>query len=162
MDSLVEEVRVALDSSGLQPGALTLEVTETAIMKDAPAIASRLRALKGLGVRIAIDDFGTGYSSLAYLRQFPVDALKIDRSFVASLATSQNAPALIHTLVRLGKMLQLQTIAEGIEDDRQLEALEREGCDCGQGYLYARPLRTEDVEGFLEGPVAAGHLSAKR
>jgi diguanylate cyclase (GGDEF)-like protein len=160
MDGLVAEVHAALHCSGLDPGALTLEVTETAIMKDARVIASRLCALKALGVRIAIDDFGTGYSSLAYLRQFPVDALKIDRSFVASLASSQNAPALIHTLVRLGKMLQLQTIAEGIEDSRQLEALKREGCDCGQGFLYARPLRAEDLERFLQGPVAAGEISA--
>ncbi len=159
-EGLVEEVHVALDASGLTPGALTLEVTETAIMKDAPAVANRLRALKALGVRIAIDDFGTGYSSLAYLRQFPVDALKIDRSFVASLTSFQDAPALIHTLVRLGKMLQLQTIAEGIEDSRQLEALKREGCDSGQGFLYARPLRAEDVERFLQGPVAAGEISA--
>lgn len=158
-DDLVAEVRSALEDSGLRPGALTLEVTETAIMRDAPVIASRLRALKALGVKVAIDDFGTGYCSLAYLRQFPVDALKIDRSFVASLASSKDAPALVHTLVRLGRMLNLQTIAEGIEDRGQLEALRREHCDCGQGFLYARPLQDEDVEGFLDGPIAAGRLT---
>jgi diguanylate cyclase (GGDEF)-like protein len=155
-ESVVAEVRGALQASGLQPGALTLEVTETAIMRDAPLIAGRLRALKEIGVRIAVDDFGTGYSSLAYLRRFPVDALKIDRSFIAGLASSKEAAALIHTLVRLGKALELETIAEGIEDPAQLELLRRERCDRGQGFLYARPLQGEGVEDFLQGDLAVG------
>ncbi len=155
-ENVVAEVRDALEGSGLQPAALTLEVTETAIMKDAPLIAGRLRALKEIGVRIAVDDFGTGYSSLAYLRQFPVDALKIDRSFIAGLASSKEAAALIHTLVRLGKMLELETIAEGIEDPAQLELLRRERCDRGQGFLYARPLPAEEIEDFLQGDLAVG------
>jgi diguanylate cyclase (GGDEF)-like protein len=148
-EGLISEVREALRVSGLQPSALTLEVTETTIMQDATAVASRLYALKEIGVRVAIDDFGTGYSSLAYLRQFPVDALKIDRSFVAGLARSKEAAPLIHTLVRLGQMLGLQTIAEGIEDRRQLALLRRERCDCGQGFLYSRPLPEAEVAGFL-------------
>ena len=162
-EGLVAEVREALRAGGLAPSALTLEVTETTIMRDAAAVASRLRALKAIGVRVAIDDFGTGYSSLAYLRQFPVDALKIDRSFVAGLASSKEAAPLVHTLVRLGKMLSLQTIAEGIEDEEQLLALRREGCDSGQGFLYSRPLPVQDVPAFLRAAVqgaavtAAGH-----
>lgn len=159
-EGLVAEVSEALSVGALSPGALTLEVTETTIMQDAGAVASRLRALKAIGVRVAIDDFGTGYSSLAYLRQFPVDALKIDRSFVAGLATSEQATPLVHTLVRLGKMLNLETIAEGIEDGRQLAALRREGCDCGQGFFYSRPLPASDVPAFLR--AAAQRAAAPR
>ena len=100
-------------------------------------------------MRVAIDDFGTGYSSLAYLRQFPVDALKIDRSFIAGIARSTQSAALIHTLVQLGKQLGLETLGEGIEDDAQLEQLKREHCDLGQGFLFARPLEPIAVEEFL-------------
>jgi len=149
-DELIDHVREALQSSGLDPGAVTLEVTETTLMADAAASAQRLRALKRLGVRIAIDDFGTGYSSLAYLRQFPADALKIDRSFVQSMTSSKQSTALVHTLVQLGRTLHLQTLAEGIEDEAQLKTLRRERCDQGQGFLFARPLDVEELEGFLE------------
>ena len=99
---------------------------------------------------IAIDDFGTGYSSLTYLRQFPVDALKIDRSFISGLAAShESSNALIHTLVQLGKALGLMTLGEGIEDQAQLEHLQHEQCDLGQGFLFARPLVAAAVEEFL-------------
>jgi EAL domain-containing protein (putative c-di-GMP-specific phosphodiesterase class I) len=98
-DSLIEDVRRTLDDSGLDPGALTLEVTETTLMRDTDATARRLVQLKQLGVLIERDDFGTGYSSLAYLRQFPADILKIDRSFVSGITTSDESAALIHTLV---------------------------------------------------------------
>jgi diguanylate cyclase (GGDEF)-like protein len=148
--TLIEDVQGALALSGLPPTALTLEITETTLMRDAEATAERLVALKRLGVRIAIDDFGTGYSSLAYLRQFPVDSLKIDRSFVKGLTTSTQSAALIHTLVRLGKALGLETLAEGIEDRTQLSALEQQGCDHGQGYLISRPLDVEALEQFLD------------
>ena len=150
-DELIDHVRGALQASGLEPAALTLEVTETTLMADAEASAGRLRALKSLGVRIAIDDFGTGYSSLAYLRQFPADALKIDRSFVASMTGSRQSTALVHTLVQLGRTLHLETLAEGIEDEAQLKTLRREQCDQGQGFLFARPLDVEELEEFLAG-----------
>jgi diguanylate cyclase (GGDEF)-like protein len=146
---LVDEVRDALEQSGLAPQTLTLEITETTLMRDAEATASHLRELKRLGVRIAIDDFGTGYSSLAYLRQFPVDALKIDRSFIGSIATSSESAALIHTLVQLGKTLQIETLGEGIEDQAQLKTLQREHCDHGQGFLFSRPLDVGSIETFL-------------
>jgi EAL domain-containing protein (putative c-di-GMP-specific phosphodiesterase class I) len=100
-------------------------------------------------VRIAIDDFGTGYSSLAYLRQFPADALKIDRSFIDGIATSKASAALIHTFVQLGKTLEIETLAEGIEDQAQLETLQREHCDHGQGFLFSRPLDVDAIEQFL-------------
>ncbi len=148
-DDLIDDVRTALAASGIEPELLTIEVTETTIMRDASATAERLRALKQLGVRIAIDDFGTGYSSLAYLRQFPADALKIDRSFIREIARSPQSKALIQTLVHLGQTLNIETLAEGIEEQAQLETLQRERCDRGQGFLFSRPLGAEAFEEFL-------------
>ena len=145
-DDLPGDVQSALVDSGLDPSLLTLELTETVLMRDADSTSRRLRSLKDIGVRIAIDDFGTGYSSLAYLRQFPVDALKIDRSFINGIARSTEARALIHTLVQLGKTLGLDTFAEGIEDEAQLAQLQREQCDHGQGFYYSRPLPPDAVE----------------
>jgi diguanylate cyclase (GGDEF)-like protein len=150
-DGFVDDVTAALASSGLSPSSLILEITESTIMQDTQATIRRLRALKGLGVRIAIDDFGTGYSSLAYLRQFPVDALKIDRSFINAIADSAEAGALIHTLVHLGKALGLSTLAEGIEDRQQFAQLQMEDCDSGQGFLFARPVPAEELEAYLVG-----------
>ena len=114
-DELVDDVRNALLHSGLEASALTLEVTETTLMRSAEDTARRLAAIKALGVRIAIDDFGTGYSSLAHLQRFPVDSLKIDRSFISQLTQSADGEALIHTLAQLGKALSIETLAEGIE-----------------------------------------------
>jgi EAL domain-containing protein (putative c-di-GMP-specific phosphodiesterase class I) len=111
-------------------------------------------------VRIAIDDFGTGYSSLAYLQQFPVDTLKIDRSFISTMADSPESGALIRTLVQLGKTLGLETLAEGIEESAQYSQLERDQCDSGQGYLYARPLDPEALEAFLSARSVAGAVTA--
>jgi diguanylate cyclase (GGDEF)-like protein len=148
-DELIEDVGDALQENGLDPATLTLEITETTLMRDAQATAKRLVMLKGLGVRIAIDDFGTGYSSLAYLRQFPADALKIDRSFISGIAASKESTAFIRTLVQLGKALDIETLAEGIEDQSQLETLQREHCDQGQGFLFSRPLDVAAIEKFL-------------
>jgi diguanylate cyclase (GGDEF)-like protein len=148
-DAFVDEVSEALLSSGLDPDRLTLEITETTLMRDAGETQRRLHDLKALGVHLAIDDFGTGYSSMAYLQQFPVDAIKIDRSFIAGIAESNESHALIRTLIQLGKTLHLETLAEGIEDDGQLDELIREDCDTGQGFLYARPLTVEALSQFL-------------
>jgi diguanylate cyclase (GGDEF)-like protein len=148
-DRLNEDIRCALEVTGFDARSLIVEITETAIMKSLSDVVGRLTALKTLGVRIAIDDFGTGYSSLAYLQQFPVDTLKIDRSFIAGMADSPESSALIHTLVQLGKTLGLETLAEGIEESEQRSQLEREQCDSGQGYLYARPMEADSVETFL-------------
>jgi diguanylate cyclase (GGDEF)-like protein/PAS domain S-box-containing protein len=149
-DGLLEDVSEALGASGIDPSALTLELTETALMRDMDQAAEQLNALKEIGVRIAIDDFGTGYGSLAYLRQFPIDTLKIDRSFVTGLAASRESEAIIHTLVQLGKALKIETLAEGIEEPAQLEQLQRERCDHGQGFLFARPLDVHAIKDFLE------------
>jgi diguanylate cyclase (GGDEF)-like protein len=148
-DELIEDIADALESSGFDARSLIVEITETAIMRNVSTVAARLVALKATGVRIAIDDFGTGYSSLAYLQQFPVDTLKIDRSFISAMADSPESGALIRTLVQLGKTLGLETLAEGIEESAQYSQLEREQCDSGQGYLYARPLDADAVEAFL-------------
>jgi EAL domain-containing protein (putative c-di-GMP-specific phosphodiesterase class I) len=106
--------------------------------------------MKELGVRIAIDDFGTGYSSLAHLQRFPVDALKIDRSFISRITESPEGETLMHTLVQLGKALSIETLAEGIEQQQELSMLQEEHCDSGQGFLFARPLDVDATEAFLE------------
>jgi diguanylate cyclase (GGDEF)-like protein len=148
-DRIVADVRQALGDSGLDAAALTLEITETTLMRDAQETVRRLTAIKKLGVRIAIDDFGTGYSSLAHLRQFPVDALKIDRSFITGLAHNREGETLVRTLVQLGKALSIETIAEGIEQPNELSLLRGEECDGGQGFLFARPLDAMATEVFL-------------
>jgi Amt family ammonium transporter len=148
-DELVEHVAEVLAETGLDPRALTLEITETALMHDAEMATRRLNELKALGVRLAIDDFGTGYSSLSYLRQFPLDTLKIDRSFVSGIDSSAECRALIRTLVQLARALGLETLGEGIEEDSQLHHLQREDCDYGQGFLFARPSEPEAIEQFL-------------
>jgi diguanylate cyclase (GGDEF)-like protein len=148
-DDLLADVGVALADTALSPSALTLEITETTVMRNADATAERLQAIKELGVRVAIDDFGTGYSSLAHLQRFPVDALKIDRSFVSRLSDNPDGETLIHTLVQLARALSIETLAEGIERQDQIEILRRERCDQGQGFLFARPMEAAATEGFL-------------
>ncbi|MGO9763624.1 MAG: putative bifunctional diguanylate cyclase/phosphodiesterase [Solirubrobacteraceae bacterium] len=148
-DEIVGDVHRAIRDSGLRADALTLEITETALMRNPDQTARRLHAIKALGVRIAIDDFGTGYSSFAHLKQFPVDALKIDRSFISQLSENPEGEALLRTLVQLGKALSIETLAEGIELHQQLSLLREEHCDSGQGFLFARPLPVEDTEAFL-------------
>jgi len=149
-DQLIADIEDALSHSGLDPAALTIEITETTLMRNVQETARRLTAIKALGVRIAIDDFGTGYSSLAHLQRFPVDALKIDRSFVSQLQHNQEGETLIHTLVQLGKALSIETFAEGIEQQQELSLLRDEDCDNGQGFLFARPLDVAATEKFLE------------
>jgi diguanylate cyclase (GGDEF)-like protein len=156
-EELLADVCDALQASGLDAADLAIEVTETVLMRDAQATVRRLRLLKQLGVRVAIDDFGTGYSSLAYLEQFPVDALKIDRSFIAAIDETRESAALMHTLVQLGRALGLETLAEGIEDPAQLARLQGEHCDSGQGYLLGRPLEPAELERFLDQWSAAGN-----
>jgi diguanylate cyclase (GGDEF)-like protein len=149
VDEFIADVQSALLESGLDPCALTIEITETTLMRNAEETARRLTAIKELGVRIAIDDFGTGYSSLAHLQRFPVDALKIDRSFITGLAHNQEGETLIRSLVQLGKALSIETLAEGIEQPQELTLLRDEQCDSGQGFLFAKPLDVPASEEFL-------------
>jgi EAL domain-containing protein (putative c-di-GMP-specific phosphodiesterase class I) len=149
-DQLIADIEGALSESGLDPSALTIEITETTLMRNIEEAARRLTEVKALGVRIAIDDFGTGYSSLAHLQRFPVDALKIDRSFISGLKHNQEGETLIRTLVQLGKSLSLETFAEGIEQQQELSLLREQDCDSGQGFLFARPLDVAATEAFLQ------------
>lgn len=143
----------ALQRSGLSAQRLELELTESSLMRDANAAQSLLRALRAKGVRVALDDFGTGYSSLSYLRSFPMDKLKIDRSFVSILDEADSdggAAAIVQAIVQLARTLQLETTAEGVETEAQLEALSHIGCTYGQGYLLARPMAADQVIPFIE------------
>jgi EAL domain-containing protein (putative c-di-GMP-specific phosphodiesterase class I) len=146
---LLADVRQALQESGLDASRLVLEMTETSLVQDAQLAAVRLHELRALGVRLAIDDFGTGYSSLSYLRQFPVDILKIDRSFINTITDRGKIPAIVRGLLDLGRTLQLETVAEGIESDTQLGQLRDQQCELGQGYLFARPLPAAEAEKLL-------------
>jgi diguanylate cyclase (GGDEF)-like protein/PAS domain S-box-containing protein len=147
---LIDSVASALKSSGLPASALTLEVTERALVGNAGEAVQRLAELRHLGARLAIDDFGTGYASLAYLRHLPVDIIKIDPSFVAGLGTDDTLTLLTRTIVRLGHDLGMAVVAEGIERPQQLDMLREMGCARGQGYLVAPPMAAEGVESLLE------------
>jgi diguanylate cyclase (GGDEF)-like protein len=141
---LVDIVRDALEASGLPADRLWLEVTETAVFRDVPLAAERLRAVVGLGVRIALDDFGTGYSSLANLRDFPVHALKLDRSFIAGLGRNPDDTAIVTTLIQLAATLRLRLVAEGVETAEQAHHLRRLGCDYAQGYFWRPALAVHE------------------
>ncbi len=148
---LVVQVAQVLDRNGLDPSALVLEITEGSLLQGVAETIEKLRDLKGLGVRLAIDDFGTGSSSLGHLRQFPIDVLKIDKSFVDEIATSgSEGPALVRAIVELANTLQLETVAEGIEEIDQLTQLRSAGCVSGQGFLFARPLQADAVGALLQ------------
>jgi len=151
-EKLVDSVARALTTSGLRPGLLSLEITETMLMRADGQNLETLRALRALGVRVAVDDFGTGYSSLAYLKNFPVDSLKIDRSFVRDVAVEQNDAAITRAIIAMGQTLQLRIVAEGVETHEQLAFLREHGCDAIQGFLIGRPTTAERfAESFLDG-----------
>ena len=146
---LPEMVQAILAETGLPPYSLVLELTESLMVDHRPETLRRLEALKALGTRLAIDDFGTGYSSLAYLRQFPVDIIKIDKSFVDDVVDEPTAAALTHGIIQLGQALQLSTIAEGIEHAGQLDSLAGGNCELGQGYYFAEPLTDTALDELL-------------
>ncbi len=157
---LTDHIVAALDRSGMRPVDLVLEMTETVLVVDPVAAGARLEALRALGLRVAIDDFGTGYSSFSYLRQFPVDILKIDRTFVDDISPdlAVGLPALVRTLLDLARTLDLEVVAEGIEREGQFEQL-RGSCQLGQGYLFARPLRVADADALVAGATLLGGLA---
>jgi diguanylate cyclase (GGDEF)-like protein len=155
---LVEEITEVLSTTGLEPGCLKLEITESVVMQDAPATLAKLRELKDLGIRLAIDDFGTGYSSLGYLKRFPVDTLKIDRSFVKGLSHEGGDSAIVRAVVTVAKSLNMDVTAEGIETDAQRLELKALGCDQGQGFLFARPAAPEHLKSLLAISVNGGAL----
>ncbi|HUC31864.1 MAG TPA: bifunctional diguanylate cyclase/phosphodiesterase, partial [Ilumatobacteraceae bacterium] len=144
--SLAELVADALAEGGVPAGALWLEITESALMADVKAATIALRELRNLGLHLAVDDFGTGYSSLTYLKRFPVEAIKIDRSFVNGLGIDTEDSTIVEAVVKLGHSLNLTVVAEGVETPLQLSRLREIGCDRGQGYLFGRPRPAEILE----------------
>ena len=137
-----------------------LEITESVLVHDAESVISRMLDLKKLGSSFAVDDFGTGYSSLSYLKRFPIDMLKVDKSFVDDVGESAKAVALAKVIVQLGKSLNLDTVAEGIEKVQQVDGLRALGCRYGQGYFFARPVSAEDMDRLLP-LMASGALVSK-
>ena len=138
-DRLIASIDTALRRTGLDPTRLKVEITESAVMRDPELAIAILWALKGKGVRVAVDDFGTGYSSLAYLKRFPIDMIKIDRSFVDGVAYLPEDQAIVGATVAFARALDMAVVAEGVEDDDQAQMLQDLGCDLGQGYLWGRP-----------------------
>ncbi|HEX2699113.1 MAG TPA: EAL domain-containing protein [Acidimicrobiales bacterium] len=159
---IVSNVAEALERAGISPSSLALEITESVLMEEVEATAETLRALKQLGVSLSIDDFGTGYSSLSYLKRFPVDSLKIDRTFVDGLAVDAEDHAIVHAVVSLAHALGLEVVGEGVETAEQFDELRRLGCDAAQGYLLGRPCAAgRDGPDGWSAPVRAGKVLAQ-
>jgi diguanylate cyclase (GGDEF)-like protein len=153
--SLVREVSEVLEATGLDPGRLTLEITETVLMDASRSNTERLGALKALGIQLAVDDFGTGYSSLQYLRRFPIDWLKIAKPFVDGVDRSDSQARLARAIIDLAHSIEVEVIAEGIESRRQASVLSELGCRSGQGFHYAAPLPAEEISEYLADRAAA-------
>jgi EAL domain-containing protein (putative c-di-GMP-specific phosphodiesterase class I) len=152
--SFVGDVTSALADSGIAASTLVLELTESTIVQQPGIMRERLLALKALGVRLAIDDFGTGYSALSYLQQFPIDLLKIDKTFVDGVTRGGSHAALARTIVALAEALSVDCVAEGIEGADQRTCLRELGCLLGQGYHFARPMSADGISALLAQPTA--------
>ena len=148
---ILQSVRNAISETGIDPKRLELEITEGSIMTNAESTIHTLKRLKQLGVKLAIDDFGTGYSSLNYLKRFPLDYLKIDRSFVQDITSDDNAGPITGAIIHLSHNLNLKSIAEGVETEAQRDFLKRQGCDEMQGFLFSPAIPSEDLEAMLRG-----------
>jgi EAL domain-containing protein (putative c-di-GMP-specific phosphodiesterase class I) len=152
-------IRNVLAETGVDPARMVIELTESALVENSESNRDKLHAIKGTGVRLALDDFGTGFSSLSYLRQFPFDIIKIDRSFVSEVDVDEGAAALARSVIAMGKALGLTSLAEGIETIGQAEWLTKAGCDAAQGFFFARPARPDQLLPLLTDglPVPAMH-----
>jgi len=156
-NTLLRTVVRALKETGLHPRYLELELTESGIMHNEDAAITLLKQLKTTGIRITIDDFGTGYSSLNHLKRFPIDALKIDRSFVRDLTHDPHDAAIVKAIVAMAHALQMQVIAEGVEDERQMIFLRKCRCDHAQGVFFSAPLPAEGLTDLLREGGRWGH-----
>jgi EAL domain-containing protein (putative c-di-GMP-specific phosphodiesterase class I) len=148
--NLVDQINDVLATTGIDPSSLKLELTESAVMENAETAIRMLKEIKKTGVQISIDDFGTGYSSLSYLHRFPIDLLKVDRSFVSAMESNSENGEIVRTVIALAKALNLKVVAEGIESIHQFHQLRILGCEYGQGYLFAKPLPVADIEKLLD------------
>jgi diguanylate cyclase (GGDEF)-like protein/PAS domain S-box-containing protein len=151
----VEHVRAIIEETNMESSGLEFELTETALMQDPKSTISVLCALKEMGIRLTLDDFGTGYSSLSYLRRFPIDALKIDRSFVSGLCTNTDDAKIVSAVINLGRSFHLQVIAEGVETRAQFKALQGENCEEGQGYYFQKPIAAQEFTKLLGSDLSA-------
>nr|MBA3350968.1 EAL domain-containing protein [Blastocatellia bacterium] len=154
-NGLTNAVASAIAQSGLDPHKLLLEITEGTMLKDTETTAARFQQLRDIGVRLALDDFGTGYSSLSSLHKFPIDVLKIDKSFIDNISNDEGGVAMARAIISMGETLRLETIAEGIEKPEQVAMLRSLGCEMGQGYLFARPLPAKEMTEFLRDAAAS-------
>lgn len=146
---LVEQIKAIIIETGINPACLKLELTESAMMENAEKVISMLKQIKAVGIQLSIDDFGTGYSSLSYLHRFPINTLKVDRSFVSTMEDGSGNGEIVRTVIALAKTLKLDVVAEGIETIHQLHQLRVLGCEYGQGYLFSRPVPAADAENLL-------------
>ena len=149
---MVTEIANVLQRTGLAPQWLEIELTESALVHPCSTAHETLKALKALGVRLSIDDFGTGYSSLAYLKRYPIDKLKIDRSFVIDTPGDSDDVAIVTAIVQMARSLGLQTVAEGVETPVQMDWLRSLGCNLAQGYTIARPMDADQMRDWLTSP----------
>ena len=147
--ALVDQIRTVISETGITPSCLKLELTESALMENAEMATSMLKQIKETGVHISVDDFGTGYSSLSYLHRFPIDTLKVDRSFVSSMENGSENGEIVRTVIALAKALNLNVVAEGIETIHQFHQLRILGCEYGQGYLFSKPLPVAEIAKLL-------------
>ena len=148
--NLVEQIKRILFETGIEPSCVKLELTESAVMENAESVISMMKQIRDLGIQLSIDDFGTGYSSLSYLHRFPINTLKVDRSFVNTMEDGTENGEIVRTVIALAKTLRLDVIAEGIETIHQLHQLRILGCEYGQGYLFSRPVPAEEAEKLIE------------
>jgi EAL domain-containing protein (putative c-di-GMP-specific phosphodiesterase class I) len=148
-EHFLEGVFAILKETGLNPKSLELELTESVLMKRAESSESILKILRATGVQVAVDDFGTGYSSLSYLRRFPIDALKIDQSFVRQITTAPDETTIVTAVISMGRSLKLRVVAEGVETQEELAFLQAHDCEEAQGYYFSRPLVPEEFGNLL-------------
>jgi EAL domain-containing protein (putative c-di-GMP-specific phosphodiesterase class I) len=149
-DSFLEGIFTVLEKTGLDPKALELEITESVLMKRAESTQTILKTLRARGVQVAVDDFGTGYSSLSYLRKFPIDALKIDQSFVRQITTAPDETTIVTAIIGMGRSLKLRVVAEGVETPAELAFLQSHKCDEAQGYFFSRPVLPQEFAKLLK------------
>jgi EAL domain-containing protein (putative c-di-GMP-specific phosphodiesterase class I) len=161
-DNLIDDIRTALNDSGMAPNLLELEITESMVMYDPARMVSILAKIKSMGVRLAIDDFGTGYASLAHIKRFPVDTLKVDRSFIRNVPQDPEDKAITEAIIAMGKALSLTVVAEGVETAEQMNFLREHSCDEMQGYYFSKPIMPEQFADLLRKHVSSPLSESER